>query len=459
MTRQEEYEYLLSKNSNQFLNTARCTYAWAVSQRRQKKWNETMQVVTSYVVAPVIYAYVDWLLLDATHRRIQRLYFLSRDGYQMIRVAEQIKKSRHYNIELRYLCCSRHALQLPALHLQENYIDRICTGGKALHLTEVLQRGGLSNQEIDQVMYSQGMEEQSESILSYQQVQNLKNKLVENTYFCNLVKQHSQDSYDACIGYLRQEGLFDNISYAIVDSGWTGSMQAALQKLLESNGYQKPMEGYYFGLYEIPDEMKASQYHTFYFSPKGMWKRKMWFNNNLFEVLFSAPEGMTSGYQKTENGYVPIINKNNREAEFYDEQLEIILRFCAEQHISLINPDNSEEIRRKLGKSIAEVLKTFMTYPSREEAIYYGSMEFSDHVLESGTTMLAEPVGRDVLKANHLLARFHGMRKGVYVPTSFWLMGSLARYGCGRIEKWWHRIQILAYYYALYIKKDLKRKT
>lgn len=53
-------------------------------------------------------------------------------------------------------------------------------------------------------------------------------------------------------GYLQQEGLLEEVPDAIVDSGWVGSMQMALNEVLASMGRTKPLEGYYWGLYARP---------------------------------------------------------------------------------------------------------------------------------------------------------------------------------------------------------------
>jgi predicted HAD superfamily hydrolase len=55
------------------------------------------------VVAPCYVAYVKWLLNDAQKRGIKRLYFLSRDGYILMKIAENME---HDGIELRYLFLS-----------------------------------------------------------------------------------------------------------------------------------------------------------------------------------------------------------------------------------------------------------------------------------------------------------------------------------------------------------------
>lgn len=452
MTRQEHYYRKIAKRLPEYAKAAQKTYIWA---RQNSSQGEAEQITASYCIAPTIYAYVEWLLADAIQRGIKRLYFLARDGYQMLEVAHVIKEQRNYSIELRYLYCSRYALQLPVYHLDENYLDYICTGGKELRLKQVLERGGLTEPEVDIVLQEQGKE--GDILLTYQEVRALKDTLQRSSYFNDMVLCHSKEAYETCMAYLQQEGLLDSVVYGIVDSGWIGTMQATLQKLLRSAGYVREIEGYYFGLYEIPAHMNEDRYHTFYFNPQGDYRRKIWFNNNLFEVIFSAPEGMTLGYQKDGNEYKPMFRTSKGDTRLIEQQLQLIRQFARELYIQSKDIQNVVALKKRLSGGIVWILKAFMTYPSREEAEVYGNIEFTDYMLDTGMTVLAEPMTREQLNVNHLFNRYWQMRKGSYVPTSFWLMGSLNRSQGNRLELGWHRFWILTYYYATYVKKDLNQ--
>ena len=88
-------------------------------------------------------------------------------------------------------------------------------------------------------------------------------------YLLECIATHSKEAYDTTITYFQQEGLFETCKYAIVDSGWTGSLQVTLNHLLDSAEQTKKrnIEGFYFGLYELPKQVEENAYHTFYFAP------------------------------------------------------------------------------------------------------------------------------------------------------------------------------------------------
>ena len=137
MNRRKQYSYKLKRWLPEYEKAAGMTYKWSQAETQQKS---SVCVATAYVIAPVLFAYVDWLLADAVHRKIDCLYFLSRDGYQMLEIAKIICKKRDYDMELRYLYCSRYALQIPSNRLKFDYIDRICTGGKKVSYEQIFFR-------------------------------------------------------------------------------------------------------------------------------------------------------------------------------------------------------------------------------------------------------------------------------------------------------------------------------
>ena len=107
-------------------------------------------------------------------------------------------------------------------------------------------------------------------------------------------------------GYLRQEGMLEDIPDAIVDSGWTGSMQKLLGDALSQLGRTRELEGYYWGLYELPPKERLPAYHCYFFDPGRHLQEKVYFNNCLFEAVYSAPHGMTLGYRNEGGQYVPL---------------------------------------------------------------------------------------------------------------------------------------------------------
>jgi predicted HAD superfamily hydrolase len=70
---------------------------------------------TASAVAPMLFGFVHWCLVEAQKRGIQRLYFVARDGQILQKIAQVICQNWGYTIDCRYLYGSRQAWHQPAI--------------------------------------------------------------------------------------------------------------------------------------------------------------------------------------------------------------------------------------------------------------------------------------------------------------------------------------------------------
>ena len=269
------------------------------------------KLVSFYVMAPVMSMYVAWVLREACAVGKRRLYFLARDGYSMYETARVFCEKLGLPIECRYLYCSRYAWRSAEYHLlKEDSLSYICLGGIDVNFQKLMSRAGLTDSEGKEIAGLMGMCGNYDMPLTYRKLGELRMLLEECKPFMDKMMEKSRCIYPVVTGYLEQEGLLDPVPWALVDSGWTGSMQKSLQHLLDTMGYEEKVEGYYFGMYEYPEGVDPEVYNCWYFNPGNGLRRKTYFSNNLFECIFSSPEGMTTGYEKREEIYCPVLEKN-----------------------------------------------------------------------------------------------------------------------------------------------------
>lgn len=405
-----------------------------------------------YVLGPMLDAFVVWVLKNAIESGKKRLYFLARDGYFMYRAARIYAERFSIPIECRYLCCSRYSLRIPMFHMDlKDAMEYICRDSIGVNLTRIMNRAGLDKKEQKKVLEDIGESGQGEVPVPYACLEKVKEKLRHSEVFLSAMIRHSKDAVPALTGYLAQEGLLDGTEDALVDSGWVGSMQKTLNQVLENMGRKTVLEGYYWGLYELPPKVKREYYHCYYFSPEGQLRRKAGFNNNLFETIFSAPHGMTLGYEVQDRRYMPVFDKVSLEREREMESLEKVLcRYvdaaaCVTEDIRTISIEREKEILQK-------IVTLFMSRPSVAEAEGFGNMIFCDDVLEYGDRRLAaEMSGRD-LRDNHVISKILVML-GVSkkeIKESAWYEGSAVRYSR---HPAWHLIQFEIYKYLLNIRQ------
>ena len=405
-----------------------------------------------YVLGPVLNAFVVWVLQNAVKSGKQRLYFLARDGYLMYRAARIYTERFSIPIECRYLCCSRYSLRIPMFHMDlKDAMEYICRDSIGVNLTRILNRAGLDGKEQEKVLDDIGERGQGEVPVPYARLEKIKEKLWHSEIFLEAVIRHSREAVPALTGYLTQEGLMEETKAALVDSGWVGSMQKTLNQVLRNMGRRSVLEGYYWGLYELPPNIKRESYHCYYFSPEGQLGSKAGFNNNLFETIFSAPHGMTLGYDEKNGFYEPVFDYLSPERKEEMVSLErILIRYV--RHAAGTIRDFSETDCQRQKKVLRNLVTLFMSRPSPKEAESFGRMIFCDDVLEYADRPLAEEMDEKDLRDNHVINKILvmlGIRKKE-IRESAWYEGSAVRFGK---RPGYHLIQYGLYKYLLYIRQ------
>lgn len=402
------------------------------------------------VMMPVLAEFVSWVLDEAVKSGKKRLYFLARDGWQMYLSAREICRIKNIPIDCRYLKVSRYAMRLPEYHLlKERCVDYICIGGIDVTTERIMKRAGLSGERAK--VYLPDID--SRRILNYQEVMSLKSRLVQNQDFLEEVYRCSENAYEPAIGYLRQEGLFDDIPYGLVDSGWIGTLQQTIAHLTN-----KPdLEGYYFGLYEIPKGVSENIYHSFYFGARWGISRKVRFSNCLFEAVFTSPEGMTLYYEKREDSYVPVADFiENPNKEQIEKNCQILVRYWKiYETVITIGRFSTDISAKKRSTFVKQLLSKLMGEPMALEVETYGDLLFSDDVLEGNLKKVAADLTEEEIRQQHFFNKamiMLGIRK-TEIHESAWIEGSIVKEGHHVKSNLFHA---RLYKYFVYLKKLLK---
>lgn len=380
---------------------------------------------SAMVTAPVLISYVLYILKDGKSRGIERLYFLSRDGYIMYKIAKVLCSCYHINIECKYVYVSRFALRAP-LYLFDKVeaLEHFCESGAKISAKIVLKRAGINEAAQEELLKRLDVKN-IDIPLTDEQLQELKGKLVRDSLFEEQALIYAKEKYDIICEYFMQEGFFEEKQYAIVDVGWSGSMQRHIKQILKHAGSNVNMHGYYFAMFEKGSK-EYGQYHCFYFSKELNSLRRVLFNNNLFECLCSANHGMTIGYNKNEHGLIMPIFKNYEPRWNVKLQLDTVERFVNE----FVKVSVWESIQiNQLFKIVRKLLTSFMTFPSLDEATTYGKIPFCDDPTESYTCNLATRLTRDELWRYNIIYKTY---KRIYVRAekkkfneSFWINGTI----------------------------------
>lgn len=408
-------------------------------------------------IVPLLLDYVYWVIQEAEKRGIKTLYFLARDGYLLQKIAVQLCEREHIPICCNYLYCSRMSLRMPVYSLiGKEALDILLLDGYQVSRKSLLDRVNLSREERCAVWKDCGeIIENEERLLNYGELERVRKKLKNSRVFYDFVIEKSKSAYLAAVGYLRQEGFLDLSKVAVVDSGWTGSMQRSLRQLLQSAGFQGEIIGFYFGMYADPKEAADGTYLTYYFNKTGKTWDKIHFCNNLFECLLQAPHGMTLGY-KTENGrYFPQMVTTINDDMNYEQ-----IRIYTQEVIDLAWIQGKEKPFRnfdckKARKETRKRIRRFMAHPTREEAAFFGKILFCDDVTEKYHACLASSAQTKQLKQYLIL---HRVRKRLFsrskehtLPELYWPYGTIAFLPIW--QQAWYRWNVYVWEWLKYILK------
>lgn len=412
---------------------------------------------------PIMFHYVWWVLTEAKNRGLRRLYFLARDGYTLLKIANLFCDTFHLPIECRYLYCSRASLRIPSyFFIGEDAFELLTLGGYYGTLKSLLLRGGLTRAERQEVYVECGMQHIDEDrALPLGEFERYAGLIRQSRTFRMCVVKKSKTAYADTIGYLKEEGLFEQNTVAVVDSGWTGSMQHSLRQLLAYSGFKGSLIGFYFGMYAKPKSSADGIYLTWYFDAANGAMKKALFCNNLFECLLSAPHGMTASYRKTGAGYEPVqlSSAEGRELTIIVEQSEIIYDYAA-QRIQEVSFDEFDP--RRLRRDTMRRIKRYMSSPTPAEAAYYGQFLFCDDSTEAYHLHLAGKDQTACLRSYSVFRRVWRKLTAYFIPREperelLWPYGTTAFLSGWR--KWWYRWNILIVEWLHFALKRNLRKS
>lgn len=403
----------------------------------------------SCVVAPALIRYVLWVLEMAQRKRQTILYFLARDGKIMCEIAQILCRRYQLDIQCRYFHCSRYVLRLQLFQIDFSHaLRQFCAACERPSLQAVLLRGGLSQAEQMRVWQELGVDYSLTDALSRAQLEALREQLSASVVFRRVILEKSSDLCEKFLIYLKQEGMTGG-DIAIVDSGWSGSMQESLCRILQHNNLPvKTLTGYYFGLTGMP-EPGTGTYHGYYFDRRGDFRGFYHFNNNLFECLCSADHGMTIGYRQQGERMAAVL-KPYQPVRHVALLSDVCLKVT--EHYAALN-DAPATVD---AKAVRALLRSLMGSPSRAEGQWFGGMPFSDDVSEIGLTRLAAQLAPRELCSFYLTQKLAEklLARPKLQNRTFWAQGSIAQLSSPL--SWWRRLDfellnLLKYLWAKYV--------
>lgn len=283
-------------------------------------------------VSPIYFGFTKWLY-ELTKKE-DNLYFLARDGYAIKKIYEKFCEADNNPIYTEYLYCSRITLQLPALAklpTMDRAVKELTVRGgfpwsERLALKEMLAKAQVTDwKRAEEIMNAFGFVSLDEELTEEKiyMAQKMVARLGDH------IKNNILSKQELCLKYLKQEKITEWTQVNVMDIGWQGSCQNAIEKLVG-----KKVTGYYMGTSEPKTQAGKDTFCTMF----------GWYFDNgipvcnydkyaeyvkMYEFLFSAPHGMTVGYEEIEDGtIIPVLSKNESCNHAVKEFQKTALELC-----------------------------------------------------------------------------------------------------------------------------------
>jgi predicted HAD superfamily hydrolase len=343
------------------------------------------------IAGPLVFAYAYWCLREAVKKGIKNLYFLSRDGQIVHKVAQKIADRYFKNqINLRYLYVSRQALLLPSLtEIGDQELEWILARTHYLSIRIVFQRVDLNPDLYNDDLRLCGLTKRFDEQLDDLDVDNFRKFL---SLISQDIKQKASDKRQILLAYLAQEGFFGIHTCGIVDAGWSGTLQRSLSKVLAMQGKLNPMYGFYFGVARTKTSKKDPMIGWFFDINKPRHLIQTHYVIPIIEMILAADHGGVQDYKLGQNGILPNLKYelNNRAIIWGLQYQHMAILNFADRYLELSSGIPIDDIPEILIDDIEKNLEQFFVNPIALEAKSYGAYMDAEDQSESYYLRLAQ---------------------------------------------------------------------
>ena len=289
-----------------------------LSRLEHKAYERAVYELGASFAGPVLTAFVLWTLQTAHAHGIKRLYFIARDGQILYQIAQKLIGRLGLDIDLRYLYGSRHAWFLPSLSdLTSHDVDWLTMRHSYLSLRVIANRTGMDADYLRERFASQtnAPVELDQDISRFDREVK---ELLSTPEVKARILEGAARKRPLVAGYLRQEGLLDDVPFSIVDLGWRGTLQRAVTKVIDSvSSRERVIYGMYFGVDLLEadrvceNNIMLSYSFATHDSIPAHWRIK-----DILEFMASGDHGLVLGYEHDRGSYVPHLKeKGNGDVE------------------------------------------------------------------------------------------------------------------------------------------------
>lgn len=329
--------------------------------------------VLTDVVAPWLCALAAQMVHRARDSGLSRLYFLSRDGEVLLRIAKCISPAE---LECRYLYSSRRAWCFPAM------VGDDTSSRRWLETFQVSPRGILGSldflpEEQDGILSELKLSEEEAERRSAAEEREFVWEHLRATGRMERVLEKAALARQTCLAYLAQEGLFADDRWAICDVGWALNGQAALTRLLQQRNPTLEARGFYFMVNGLRPPVQESGTFAAWLLDEALdpgedsIPRLLTCLSGLIEEFcLSSTDPSLKGYRADDKGgaVLPVFGSGDTDSatcEHASQLREAVDRLATEWQKELRDP---QFLACLVGCTLPELLR-FLRNPTRDEAL------------------------------------------------------------------------------------------
>ena len=317
----------------------------ALQARMKKDYTfKSADFVIDYV-APLFVSYIDWVIRDAINKGFETLYFVSRDGHHLKRIADAIIKQRGLSIKTKYIYASRRVWRVPSFidSVDEEFFAHFGGNFNDIHVKDkFLKAASFDSEEdfrkifphidLDTIDFDDWTEGQPARELAV--VLNSSEKY--HQYLLDYGKSRRQIVCD----YLLQE-VNPNEKHAFVEFFGRGYNQTCHSRLWNYAINKEVPLYYYYSRALLPTEGNCVRY-------------KMTSTNIQFffieSIFANMPYKSIEEYKRTENGIVPVKTPIQCDKDLFNA-MELLLPEYASRFAAL-DLDDCESLDKSLFDSL-----------------------------------------------------------------------------------------------------------
>lgn len=257
------------------------------------------------ILGPMLLGYCRWLHQKISTDKIDKIFFLSREG-RILQEAFHILYPQ-CGIEQAYLYVSRQALVVPQLADSKDFDEMVDKLKYLAHAPSVSMIPVICM--LDQTAFNEKLK--SIGLDSSKRIDKVTDKEKDELY--HIIQELGKDDFrqqkEYIVRYLKENDFAGNV--AIVDIGWSGTMQQALQKYAGDTNAK--LHGYYLGVrnMEPNDSYEGLSREGYLFDPgrNDDYNLMTRFTSEIIEMLFLNTAGSVLGYDMAEGNIVPVLDK------------------------------------------------------------------------------------------------------------------------------------------------------